>query len=153
MARRYPQTKAAKRSLELLDELAQGSHGGDGHWGGIYLADLTPVQKHVGGDLEGRAVTMGRKRKQHSLWTRTSIPHPPATVEYVLGRQYSQLSGAVGIEDSAKADRTRVSTSFQIIGDGKVLWTSQPLREPGKTGIVRGGRLACQQFETPHGEQ
>ena len=158
---RYPHTGAAKQARALLDQLNQqadshnpqgrGSGGGSGggttttdRRGGlsssgstvgdwIYLADLTPLAQNVAGELEPRVVSVAGEPKKHSLWTRTSVPHPPATVEYALGRRYVRLSGAVGIEDSGKADRTRVSTSFQIVGDGKVLWTSDPLLQPGKS--------------------
>lgn len=100
---------------------------------GIYLTELTPVRKNVGGDVLARAATIQGTRKHHSIWTRTNLPNPPASAEYVLDQKYSYLSGSVGIDDSGQADRTRVSTSFQIIGDGQVLWSSESLREPGKS--------------------
>lgn len=130
---RYPHTRAGKKAQELLDELAGGGSGDTVVADGIYLADLTPVRKNVGGTLKPRKVRIGGDEKHHSLWTRTSIPNPPASVEYALGRKYSRLSGAVGIDDSGNADRTRVSTQFHIVGDGKKLWSSNFLRDPGKT--------------------
>ncbi len=95
------------------------------------MADLTPVRENVGGDLQTRAVAIQGEQKHHSLWTRTNLPNPPASVEYALGRRYDRLSGGVGIDDSGQADRTRVATSFHIVGDGKVLWKSPSLHEPG----------------------
>ncbi len=130
---RYPQTRSAKRCHELLDQLSEGATVDTRVGDTIYLADLTPVEKNVAGELEPRGISIGGEPKKHSLWTRTSVPHPPATVEYALGQRYVRLSGAVGIEDSGKADRTRVSTLFQIVGDGKVLWTSETIRNPGKS--------------------
>jgi hypothetical protein len=128
---RYPNTKACEKAKKLLDELASGEGNKAAPKDGIYLADLTPVSENVGGDLQSRAATIGGVVGRHSLWTRTNLPNPPASAEYALGRRYSQLSGSVGIEDAGKADRTRVAASFQIVGDGKVLWSSRSLRNPG----------------------
>lgn len=128
----FPNTSCCKKAQKLLDELA-GSGSNDTTVGsGVYLADLTPTQKNVGGTLQPRKVRIRGEEKHHSLWTRTSIPNPPASVQYALGRKYLRLSGAVGIDDSGSADRTRVSTQFTIVGDGKKLWSSDYLREPGK---------------------
>ncbi len=134
VAKLYPQTQAGKQSQSMLDGLAAGTGGetipGETTW----LADLIPVRKNVTDNAwQTRAVKIEGKPKRHSFWTRTNIPLPPVSVEYALGRRYAQLSGAVGIEDSGQADRTRVTTAFQILGDGKVLWSSDAIREPGKT--------------------
>jgi hypothetical protein len=141
---RYPNTGACRKCQQHLDELAGRRRRPGGGGGGapaaapnpkegVYLADLTPTRLNVAGELQNREVTIQGDEKRYSLWTRTNVPNPPATVEYALGRRYTHLSGSVGIDDSGQADRTRVSTSFQVIGDGKVLWSSQSLREPGKS--------------------
>lgn len=132
VVKRYPETKSCPKAQELLDQLASREGKADAA-GGVYLAELTPAAKNVGGSLQPRKVQIESEQKHHSLWTRTNVPNPPASVEYDLNRRYDRLSGAVGIDESGRADRTRVGTSFQIVGDGKVLWSSRNLRNPGQT--------------------
>lgn len=59
---------------------------------------------------------------------RTGIyAHAPATHEYHLGKQWSQLSGSVGIAAGHNTGTVR----FAIHGDGKPIWTS-PIVRTGK---------------------
>ncbi len=133
IAKRYPNTKAGREALGFLDELASGNDLGTDLSDGIYLADLTHVRQNAGRQLLNHKATVNKKNYSKALWTSTSFGSLNVQVDYVLGGKYSKLSGAVGIEDRGQADRRRVPTTFKIIGDGKLLWTSKPLLTPGKT--------------------
>ena len=59
--------------------------------------------------------------------------HPPpdgdSRTAYQLGRQYQGFRGTAAIDDSAA---TRgVHLVFLVLDDGKELWRSNPLRQPG----------------------
>jgi formylglycine-generating enzyme required for sulfatase activity/WD40 repeat protein len=60
--------------------------------------------------------------------------HPPkdgmARVGYNLGKQYQMLKGSAAIADSAGKESWTPLT-FQVLGDGKVLWKSRELQKAG----------------------
>jgi hypothetical protein len=64
-----------------------------------------------------------------------------ANVKYDLKGSYNTLSGAVGFDDSS-IGRTMGSLVFRVVGDGKELWRSQPLRPTQSESFkVRVSRL------------
>ena len=59
--------------------------------------------------------------------------HPPpdgdSRTAYQLGKQYHSFQGTAAIDDSAAS--SGVHLVFLVLGDGKELWQSKPLRQPG----------------------
>ena len=97
----------------------------------VYLADLprrqlVAHQWRVVPRLSGNAL-------QHS------IPlHPmnggdqTGTVVYALGGDYRRLVGSAGINDMGSVKWSNNKVEFKIEGDGRTLWTSQPLNRAGQ---------------------
>jgi hypothetical protein len=63
--------------------------------------------------------------------------HPPskgfASVTYLLKKEYSTLIGAGAMNDKRPEDPKALSpVTFQVLGDGKILWSSTPLQASGE---------------------
>ena len=93
----------------------------DDHWG-------FGSQGLVGDRTESRIVVNGEP-SPHGLGT-----HPrsdsDARVLYRLNKSFGQFVGAVGINDTSPGFSTPLT--FQILGDGRELWNSQPIHETKK---------------------
>jgi hypothetical protein len=108
--------------------------------GTVYLSDLSefdvqrgpwPLGKGNMGDPEMHAVVVGGHRSPHGLGL-----HPPDTpavarVRYALGKRARVFKTAVALNDTAPA--TGGGVRFVVIGDGKELWQSGVVRQPGRT--------------------
>lgn len=55
----------------------------------------------------------------------------PSVIEYYTGGRCSLVTGTVGIDDAADFDTAGGTTSFQVLGDGKVLYDSGVVSRPG----------------------
>jgi len=49
-----------------------------------------------------------------------------------LGKRYRRFRGAAAINDTAKG-LTATALTFRIVGDGRELWKSSPLKETGSS--------------------
>lgn len=82
----------------------------------------------LGDTAESRIVVNG-ERSPHGLGT-----HPrsnsDARVVFRLNQSFEQFVGAVGVNDTSPGFSTPLT--FQILGDGRELWSSQPIRETKK---------------------
>ena len=61
--------------------------------------------------------------------------HPPdkgaATVSFRLDRAFTKSRGFVGLNDTAKPEKQKGAVEFRVLGDGRVLWKSKPLKGRG----------------------
>jgi hypothetical protein len=76
-------------------------------------------------------ITVGGKKYAHGL----SL-HPPAggfsSASYRLGRQAQKFHGWAGLNDVFPGEpAVATACTFKILGDGRVLWTSQPNQNAG----------------------
>jgi hypothetical protein len=104
-----------------------------------YLADIKPVdyETYDGPDTGNTAVS-GTNYTRSVFWRGYSSS--PATVEYDLGRKYSQLQGVVGLSDSADS---KAQVVLQVFGDNVELFRTElglgdavPL-DVAVTGVLR----------------
>ena len=69
----------------------------------------------------------------HGLWGHPPAENTSSRLSCNLGKQYRQLNGAAGISDN---DDTRANFHtpliFRIVGDGRLLWRSQPMQKAGQ---------------------
>ncbi len=120
----------------------------------IPLSSLTPVRSGFGGRGGGRGgpagvLTVGGKRLEGAISARGG-----GEVEYELMGLYSGFAAAVGIDDAFDG-----SLGFVVIGDGKELWSSGPLKKsdglrPVNVGIAGVHRLILRAVagETPQSQ-
>lgn len=103
----------------------------------LYLADLPPSEVHSLSNLYADQWLAGKKLA-HSLTAHPKqLPAGPyvSFIVFDLPSGYHQLSGTAAIADLYESDRvTKVSHSsapliFEILGDGKTLWTSRTLQQ------------------------
>jgi alpha-galactosidase len=55
----------------------------------------------------------------------------PSLIEYYVGGHCSSVTATVGIDDSADFDPSGGTSTFQVLGDGKVLYDSGVIGRPG----------------------
>jgi len=121
-----------REAIALLQAAKAPARAGGG--APVYLCDLPEQEVHVGfgnfgkrGELgyEGLTISVNGQPSPHGL-----SMHPPykgsARVKYDLAGRYATLSGAAAINDEAR--QIRSALTFRIVGDGRELWRSQPLR-------------------------
>lgn len=95
---------------------------------------MKPTKTDVLGSIKSQLPVLINGRKMtHSLWTRTAEDGRSATVSYDLDGTYRQLAGAVAVNHTARRIWPRVPVTFKLVGDGRVIWKSKPLRHPGET--------------------
>jgi serine/threonine protein kinase len=101
----------------------------------LYLADLNPITRVVGGDPEDamRRVTIGDRRPLHGLWAQPAGSDSHSLISYEIPKAYHHLSGKVGIasklEGYSEIGGSRTQLTFRIEGDGKLLWKSHPTQQ------------------------
>ena len=117
------------------------SKGPDAVFGdAVFLDEMRELESNVGHGVLGKKgshgfgpveVAVKGVKAKHAL----SL-HPPrngtAHVVYSLRQQYSQFTGDVAISD-AGATPSESPLTFKILGDGKEIWKSKPLRERGES--------------------
>jgi serine/threonine-protein kinase len=107
-----------------------------------YLSDLPEIDPSVGFGKFGKKGQLGfgeRPPDQERIMVKGVLSpnglsmHPPADGDsrtaYQLSRQYHGFQGIAAIDDSAAT--SGVHLVFFVLGDGKELWRSNPLRQPG----------------------
>ena len=134
--------KAEHKSLQ--DELEASHSLGIGSTGDLYLVNLSPKWVNAfsqwggwgfgngwhGGQNSkklGRLIKVGGKICRMSMMLH---PRPGAVrIIYRLPHGFKTIQGGVGLADSA--GRSGNALTFQIRGDGKVLWTSTKIQRSG----------------------
>jgi len=104
----------------------------------VFLSDLKPVDVDVKGGFFGNQsfVQINKGRTFAVVSGRPSakglIVMPPARgycqVTYRLGKRYRLLHTAVALNDNGVLSNS-AAIRFSIVGDGRILWESQPLRK------------------------
>src|SRR5262249_21975304 len=107
-----------------------------------YLSDLPEIDPSVGFGRFGKKGQLGFGERSPEL-ERIKVKglpspnglsmHPPengdSRTAYQISRQYHSFQGIAAIDDSAGT--SGVHLVFLVLGDGSVLWQSNPLRQPG----------------------
>lgn len=95
----------------------------------VYLSEIEPVSSRQDWGELGRdkSVENRRLRVAGVAYTRGLGTHAASTIRYDLYGAFAQFRAAVGIDDEITATAP-VSAIFEIAGDGRVLWTSEPVR-------------------------
>jgi len=99
----------AQASPFWLDELDIGKTQQD--WG----------QPHANRSVDGNPLTIGGQKYERGLGT-----HAQSTLELLLDGRFENFTAQVGLDDESAAGGG--SVEFQIIGDGKTIWTSGVMR-------------------------
>ncbi len=86
-------------------------------------------------------VVVNGKVSPHGLFMHAAFANePPAKVSYNLGKQYRKFATRVSINDTAPWSQSPMT--FTIRGDGRLLWSSQPVQslndEQSWSGSVEG---------------
>lgn len=110
----------------------------------VYLDNLKELSCKVGYGTLGKkgshgygpaTVAVNNVKAQHALST-----HPPANgksfVRYRVNGEYRKFSATVAISDAAPKPCSSPLT-FRVLGDGKLLWQSRPVRQPRKPALCR----------------
>jgi hypothetical protein len=74
--------------------------------------------------------TINGANVEHGLFTVPPNWRSSAKVSYEIKKRYRWLDGAVGMADNRM--RSFSALTFRVVGDGKPLYTSRPLRQPGE---------------------
>jgi len=123
------------RFLEDEDEPG-GPLAGDGQ-GLHYLSDLKEYGVIAGKGLGRGFITSGDpirisvngREVPHSLGLHPPGDNSAARVRYNLAKQFSTFQSEVAINDSAFPAGPGSPLTFEVHGDGKLLWASKPVQE------------------------
>ena len=121
-------TKAAVAAVALLGGFSL-SHA-DTVW--LETLDLSNCQQDWGKpglakSVEGNPLTLGGKKFEHGIGT-----HANSSLAIDLEAKAAKFTAVVGIDDDVKSASAE-PVEFQVIGDGKQLWKSGPVK-PGEAG-------------------
>lgn len=111
--------------LTVLDEniVSIDKRIGFGKCGSLYKPEVTIS---VGGKPSPRGLGMH------------AISKDTVAVDYNIQGKYKLFQGAVAIDDCAVKDGGNKSQLvFKVFGDGKLLWTSDPVRIPGRSSAFK----------------
>jgi len=103
----------------------------------VFLSDLPELDVKVGHGRFGKRGDLGYDDKRIVVKGMPSLNglsiHPPANgaaaVSYLLGKKYRSLKGTAAINDDVA--NTEVALTFKVLGDGRLLWQSRPLKNKG----------------------
>ncbi len=135
-----PNVPAGLGRLKVTQRLAEISKAAkpltesDGH---MFLSELEPHQVILHPTMAiGEAHTVENVQPAHGLFA-----HPPpnssSSIAYNLPNGYRELTGTAAITDLPRdldgqvATGSRTPLTFQVIGDGRMLWKSRPLQRSG----------------------
>ena len=120
--------------------------------GRLFLSDLEPSQVILHPTMTiGEAHAVENIRPAHGLFA-----HPPASsfssIAYNVPKGYRELTGTAAIADLPRdpdgqvATGSRTPLTFQVIGDGRILWKSRPLqrsrdKQPFSVDVSGVGKL------------
>ena len=97
----------------------------------VFLSDLLPEKVLTFGPktVLDQGVVVNGKPSPHGVW---SLPFAGSRgfVRYNIAQQFERFRGAVAVNDSSRPEGPETPVVFRILGDGKVLWKSNPL--PGR---------------------
>jgi S1-C subfamily serine protease len=105
----------------------------------VYLAELHPSATVPGpwplgvgnvGNPEAKPITVNGRVYPKGLGLHAN--DPPATATYRLAKSASVFRTAVSLNDFNEVAKT-VPISFEVYGDGKLLWKSKAITTPGQT--------------------
>ncbi|MBO8183848.1 MAG: NPCBM/NEW2 domain-containing protein [Archaeoglobus sp.] len=95
----------------------------------VFLSDVEPVQMTSGWgvpkmnrSLSGDVLRIGDNKYEKGIGT-----HAVSDIVYRLKRQYSRLVGEVGMDYHSYVNKSG-SITFEVYGDGKLLWSSGVVR-------------------------
>jgi hypothetical protein len=123
---------------------------------GMYLSDLDPIritpgwrQPEFNRNANGGGLSVAGRRSDRGIGMPTN-----SEIEFELNGTYESFEAVVGIDDDFKNQDARAE--FNVIGDGKDLWRSGPLKKDDSTKSVRVGvrnikRLVLQVRRTDDG--
>jgi len=89
-------------------------------------SELKQFDAHL---LREQPVVVRGERSPNGLFTH-AVSNDSAHAAFHLGKRYRRFRGAAAINDSA-GNRTATALTFRVVGDGRELWKSSPLKESG----------------------
>ncbi|HET6884539.1 MAG TPA: protein kinase [Pirellulales bacterium] len=95
-----------------------------------FLYFMPETEFTLGGSLR-EPVSVNGVRSFYGLFMHPATKKP-SHAAYHLGKRYRRLHGAAAIRDSAGGVAATAMT-FRIVGDGRELWTSRPLKQSGSS--------------------
>ncbi len=103
----------------------------------VFLSDLPELDVKVGHGRFGKKGDLGYEDKRIVVKGLPSLNglsmHPPANgaaaVSYLLAKKYQTFKGTAAINDDTA--NTETALTFKVLGDGKLLWQSRPLKNKG----------------------
>ncbi len=123
------------------------------------LSAMDPAMARVIGGMPGRDRSFGGNELTVAgrTWARGLGTSGASDVRYELAGAFARLEARVGLDDEGRA-RATAAARFEVFGDGRLLWTSEPVRA-GAAPIpvdvdVRGVRiLSLRVVPTEGGDQ
>jgi alpha-galactosidase len=130
-------------ALALLGYLGSGQLRAETFW--LDELDVSQTQQdwgqaHRNKSVDNNPLTIAGRKFDRGLGT-----HAESTLELDLARRFERFTASVGLDDESKAGGG--SVEFQVVGDGKTLWTSGVMRsgdaaKPVEVSIAGVQRLA-----------
>jgi hypothetical protein len=109
----------------------------------FYLSDLQEINPNVGygrfgkngrlgygiGGADDSPITVADREFPKAIST-APPHHGMSTVQYSLGKKFRDFRAWIAVNDLTDDNRTGPETplTFKVVGDGKTLWTSDPVR-------------------------
>lgn len=99
----------------------------------VYLATLEPQEVKIFRKtrLTDPPTHAGGLKVTHGLFLHPPQPRTSSHVAFHINREFSKMSGGVGISDEMARKQASSQLVFRVIGDGRELWRSRPLRRRG----------------------
>lgn len=103
-----------------------------------FFSELTPVRKKIfenwfltDGTIAGIKYVVAGKESPHGI-----VLHPPSRgyseIVYNIDREWGNFHCGVGVAPNPEKNPPKAEVTFLVIGDGKVLWKSKPIKEADK---------------------
>src|SRR5690606_5748821 len=93
-----------------------------------YLSDMQPIEV-VALRVPAMPVRVRQQQSPHGIFLHPAA-NATAKITFELAEKYRSVSGAAALNDSANGPALTPLT-MRIVGDGRTLWTSKPIRSPG----------------------
>lgn len=84
--------------------------------------------------LRETPVSVGGVRSHYGLWLHPG-PNTSSLAAFRIGKGYRRLRGAAAMNDTA-AGTAATALTFRVVGDGRELWKSQPLKAGGSSQSI-----------------
>jgi hypothetical protein len=82
-------------------------------------------------DKHGRPLSVNGVHYAHGLGYNPEVSGGRSRITYSIGGKYARFSGLVGINDTSSGFTSALT--FRVFGDGRELWTSQPIEHTQTT--------------------